>query len=206
MAISDEFPTQPADAMKPKKPIELLIFTLRGQKIILDADLAELYGVPTKAFNQAVKRNADRFPQDFLFQLTAREWSNLKSQIVTSSTDVPQKENVAPNWSQFVTSSKRHRGAAYRPLAFTEHGAIMAATVLNSPEAVAMSVFVVRAFVRIREHLAANAAILKRLAEIDKTLLDHDAALRDVYRKLLPLLQPPPEPPKRRIGFNRDTE
>jgi hypothetical protein len=192
--------------MNPKKPIELLIFTLRGQKIILDADLAELYGVPTKAFNQAVKRNADRFPQDFLFQLTAQEWSNLKSQIVTSSMDVLQKEHVTPNWSQFVTSSKRHRGAAYRPLAFTEHGAIMAATVLNSPEAVAMSVFVVRAFVQMREHLTANAAILKRLAEIDRTLLEHDAALRDVYRKLLPLLQPPPEPPKRRIGFNRDTE
>ena len=120
--------------------------------------------------------------------------------------DAPQKENVAPNWSQFVTSSKRHRGATYRPLAFTEHGAIMAATVLNSPEAVAMSVFVVRAFVRMREQLAANAAILKRLAEIDRTLLEHDAALRDVYRKLLPMLQPPPEPPKRRIGFNRDSE
>ena len=206
MAESDEIPTQPADTMKPKKPIELLIFTLRGQKIILDADLAELYGVPTKVFNQAVKRNADRFPHDFLFQLTAQEWSNLKSQIVTSSMDVPQKENVAPNWSQFVTSSKRHRGAAYRPLAFTEHGALMAASVLNSTEAVEMSVFVIRAFVRAREHLAANSAILKRLAEIDKTLLEHDCALRDVYRKLLPLLQPPPEPPKRRIGFNRDTE
>jgi len=206
MAESDEIPTQPADTMKPKKPIELLIFTLRGQKIILDADLAELYGVPTKVFNQAVKRNADRFPHDFLFQLTAQEWSNLKSQIVTSSMDVPQKENVAPNWSQFVTSSKRHRGAAYRPLAFTEHGALMAASVLNSTEAVEMSVFVIRAFVRAREHLAANTAILKRLAEIDRTLLEHDSALRDVYRKLLPLLQPPPEPPKRRIGFNRDTE
>ena len=206
MAKSGEFPTQPADTVKPKKPIESLILTLRGQKIILDADLAELYGVPTKAFNQAVKRNADRFPQDFLFQLTAPEWSNLRSQIVTSSVEVTQKEGVLPNWSQFVTSSKRHRGAAYRPIAFTEHGAIMAATVLNSPEAVAMSVFVVRAFVQIREHLAANAAILKRLAEIDKTLLEHDDALRDVYRKLLPMLQPPPEPPKRRIGFNRDTE
>jgi len=206
MAESDEIPTQPADTMKPKKPIELLIFTLRGQKIILDADLAELYGVPTKVFNQAVKRNADRFPHDFLFQLTAQEWSNLKSQIVTSSMDVPQKENVAPNWSQFVTSSKRHRGAAYRPLAFTEHGALMAASVLNSTEAVEMSVFVIRAFVRAREHLAANSAILKRLAEIDKTLLEHDSALRDVYRKLLPMLQPPPEPAKRRIGFNRDTE
>ena len=99
---------------------------------------------------------------------------------------------------------KPGRHAKYLPHAFTEHGAIMAAMVLNSPEAVAMSVFVVRAFMQIREQLAANAAILKRLAEIDKTLLEHDSALRDVYRKLLPLLQPPPERPTRRIGFNAD--
>jgi hypothetical protein len=87
------------------------------------------------------------------------------------------------------------------PFAFTEHGAIMAATVLNSPQAVSMSVFVVRAFILMREHIAANAAILKRLAEIDRTLLQHDTALLDLYEKLLPLLQPPQEPPKRRIGF-----
>jgi hypothetical protein len=106
-----------------------------------------------------------------------------------------------PNWSQFVTSSKRHRGAAYRPYAFTEHGAIMAATVLNSAEAVTMSLYVVRAFVRMREDLAANAAILKRLAEIDKSLLLHDTALRDIYQKLLPLLAPEPPQPKCQIGF-----
>jgi hypothetical protein len=192
--------------MKPKKPIESFIVNLRSQKVILDADLAELYEVPTKRLNEQVKRNADRFPEDFIFQLTAREWSNLKSQIVTSSLEVPQKERVVPDWSQFATSSKRHRGAAYRPIAFTEHGAIMAAMVLNSPEAVAMSVFVVRAFMQMREQLAANAAILKRLAEIDRTLLEHDSALRTIWTKLQPLLAPPPEPPKRRIGFNRDTE
>jgi hypothetical protein len=179
--------------MKPKKPIESLILTLRGQKVILDADLAELYGVPTKVFNQAVKRNINRFPEDFIFQLTATEFETLKLQIATASpADSPMR-------SQIVTASKRN--IRHRPLAFTEHGAIMAATVLNSPEAVAMSVFVVRAFVQMREQLAANAGVLKRLAEIDKTLLEHDAALRDVYRKLLPMLQPPPEPPKRRIGF-----
>lgn len=192
--------------MKSKKPIESLIWNLRNQKVILDADLAELYGVPTKVFNQAVKRNADRFPEDFIFQLTAREWSDLKSQIVTSSLEKPQTREVVPNWSQFVTSSKRHRGAAYRPMAFTENGAIMAATILNSPEAVAMSVFVVRAFMQMREQLAANAAILKRLAEIDKTLLEQDSALRTIWTKLQPLLAPPPEPPKRRIGFDRDRE
>jgi hypothetical protein len=190
-------------AVTPKKPISSLIFNLRGQKVILDADLAELYGVPTKRLNEQVKRNIDRFPRDFCFQLTASEWGNLKSQIATSSLQVVQIECVAPIWSQFATSSKRYRGAAYRPIGFTEHGAIMAATVLNSPEAVAMSVFVVRAFIQMREHLVANAAILKRLAEIDNTLLKHDSDLRTIWRKLQPLLAPAPEPPPQRIkGFN----
>jgi hypothetical protein len=192
--------------MKPKKPIESLILNIRNQKVILDADLAELYDVPTKRLNEQVKRNANRFPEDFIFQLTALEWRNLKSRIATSSLETPHPEDVVPNWSQFATSSKRHRGAAYRPTAFTEHGAIMAATILNSPEAVAMNVFVVRAFMQMREQLAANAAILKRLAEIDKTLLEHDSALRAIWTKLQPLLAPPPEPPKRRTGFNRDRE
>jgi hypothetical protein len=137
-----------------------------------------------------------------MFQLTAQEWSNLKSQIATSSLEVPQKECVAPNWSQFVTSSKRHRGAAYRPHAFTEHGAIMAATVLNSPEAVGMSVYVVRAFIQMREQIAANAEVLKRLAEIDKTLLKHDKSLQIIWAQLQPLLQSPPDSPKRKIGFH----
>ncbi len=174
--------------MKPKKPIESLILTLRGQKVILDADISELYGVPTKRLNEQIKRNTDRFPEDFLFQLTREE-----------------ADNVQRSRSQIVTL-KRGQNIKYLPHAFTEHGAIMAATVLNSPEAVAMSVFVVRAFMQMREQLAANAAILKRLAEIDKTLLEHDSALRAIWTKLQPLLVPPPEPPKRRIGFNRDSE
>lgn len=190
--------------MKPKKPIESLILNLRGQKVILDADLAELYGVPTKRLNEQVKRNADRFLEDFMFQLNAQELENLKSQFATSSLAITKDQNVAPNSSQFATSS--HGGRRKLPFAFTEHGEIMAATILNSPEAVAMSVFVVRAFMQMREQLAANATILKRLAEIDKTLLEHDSALRIVWTKLQPLLAPPPEPPKRRIGFNRDKE
>jgi hypothetical protein len=188
---------------------------IRSQKVILDADLAELYGVPTFRFNEAFKRNRERFPLDFAFQLTTAEFASLRSQDavkqddaanssrIAMSSEPSQKEGVTPNWSQFVTSSRKHRGAAYRPWAFTEHGAIMAATVLNSPEAVAMSLFVVRAFMRMREQLAANADILKRLAEIDKTLLGHDSALRTIWTKLQPLLAPPPEPPPRRIkGFN----
>src|SRR5208282_4467576 len=196
--------------MKPKKPIETLILNLRNQKVILDADLAELYGVPTKRFNEAFKRNRNRFPDDFAFQLTAAEFAAVRtpnsSQIAMSSSQTVENQAVVPNWSQIATSSRKHRGAAYRPWAFTEHGALMAANILRSARAVEMSVFVIRAFVRAREHLDANTAILKRLAEIDKTLLQHDSALRDVYRKLLPMLQPPPETPKRRIGFNRDTE
>lgn len=186
--------------MKFIKPIETLILNVRGQKVIMDADLAELYGVPTRAFNQAIKRNADRFPDDFCFQLTAKEWADLKSQIVTSSSEVTQKEGNASNWSQFVTSS--HGGRRKLPNAFTEHGAIMAATILNSPEAVAMSVYVVRAFIQMREQIAANAEVLKRLAEIDKTLLKHDKSLQIIWSQLQPLLQPPPAPPKKRIGFH----
>ena len=200
--------------MKAKKPIESLILNIRNQKVILDADLAELYGVRTYRFNEAFKRNRRRFPDDFAFQLTANEFAGLRSQmtaanssqIAMSSSQAAENEGFVPNWSQFVASSKKHRGAAYRPWAFTEHGAIMAATILNSPEAVAMSVFVVRAFMQMREQLAANAAILKRLAEIDKTLLEHDSALRTIWTKLQPLLAPPPESPKRRIGFNRENE
>jgi len=194
--------------MKVKRAIETLILTLRGQKVILDADLAELYGVPTKVFNQAIKRNRERFPEDFGFQLTAEEFDALRnlnsSQIAMSSSQPAENRAGNPNWSQFVTSSRKHRGAAYRPWAFTEHGALMAANILRSERAVEMSVFVIRAFVRAREQLAANAAILKRLAEIDKTLLEHDSALRVIWTKLQPLLAPPPEPPRKRIrGFSQ---
>lgn len=167
--------------MKRSKPIESLILTIRGHKVMIDADLAGLYGVETRALNQAVKRNVDRFPKDFQFRLTAGE----KSEVITNCDHL------------------RHlKFSKSLPFAFTEHGAIMAATVLNSPQAVSMSVFVVRAFIQMREHIAANAAILKRLAEIDRTLLQHDTALLDLYEKLLPLLQPPPDPPQRRIGFH----
>ena len=185
--------------------IEPLILTLRGQKVILDADLAGLYGVQTKVLNQAEERNADRFPEDLMFQLTALEWRNLKSQFVTSSFQPPEEEEVGSLRSQFVTlKTGRGQHRKYMPFAFTEHGALMAAMVLNSPEAVAMSLFVIRAFVRMREQLAANAAILKRLAEIDKTLLEHDQALGLIWEQLQPLLAPPPDPPKRRIGFHQD--
>ncbi len=169
--------------------ISALILTVRDQKVPLDADLALVYGVATRVLNQALKRNAGRFPPDFAFQLTAEELTGMRSQSV-----------IASLRSRFVTAAKRN--VRYRPWAFTEHGALMAANVLNSPRAVAMSVYVIRAFVKMRESLAANAIILKRLAEIDKTLLIHDGALRDIYQKLRPLLEPPPTPPKPEIGFH----
>lgn len=182
--------------------LEPLIVVIRDQRVILDADLARLYGVPTKRFNEAFKRNRRRFPNDFAFQLTTAEFNALRSQFVTSSSQPAELSGSHPNWSQFATSSSRHRGSAYHPWAFTEHGAVMAANILRSERAVQMSIFVVRAFVRLREHVAANHAILKRLAEIDHTLLEHDSALLDVYEKLLPLLQPPPDEPQRQIGFH----
>ncbi|MGH7184095.1 MAG: ORF6N domain-containing protein [Nitrospiraceae bacterium] len=166
--------------MKRPKPIESLILMIRGHKVMIDADLAGLYGVETRTLNQAVKRNTNRFPKDFMFRLNADE----KSEVITNCDHL-----------------RRLKFAKSLPYVFTEHGAIMVATVLNSPQAVSMSVFVVRAFIQMREHIAANAAILKRLAEIDRTLLQHDSALLDLYEKLLPLLQPIPNPPKRRIGF-----
>lgn len=186
--------------MKSIQPIESQILTVRGKRVILAADLAAIYGVETRRLNEQVRRNSDRFPVDFAFRLTKEEFDSLRAE------GVVQADGHRALRSQ-IAILKRGQHAKYPPFAFTEHGAIMAANVLNSPSAVAMSVYVVRAFVHLRDELLANAAILKRLAEIDKTLFKHDSALRDIYSKLLPLLQPPPDntiKPKRRIGFNRD--
>jgi hypothetical protein len=184
------------------EPLEPLIYIARGNRVLLDADLARLYGVSTKRFNEAFKRNRHRFPGDFAFQLSAAEFDAIRAQAATTPEQAIELTRNKSNWSQFATSSSLHRGSTYRPWAFTEHGALMAANVLRSERAIQMSVFIVRAFVRLREQVSANAAILKRLAEIDKTLLQHDAKLRELYRNLLPLLQAPAEPPKRRIGFH----
>ena len=176
------------------------ILTIRDRRVVLDADLARLYGVTTKRFNEAFKRNRHRFPADFAFQITADEFANLRSQFATSNQPADLSgQNDNDHSSQSVMRSRG--GRRYLPWVFTEHGAVMAANVLRSERAVQMSVFIVRAFIRLREHVAANTAVLARLADIDRTLLQHDAALRDLYRKLLPLLQPPADPPKRRIGF-----
>lgn len=167
--------------MKPPRPsLDTLILTIRDQKVIIDSDLADIYGVPTKRLNEQVKRNIERFPGDFRFQLTADE----KSELVANCDHLSQ-----------IKFSKTN------PYAFTEHGALMAANVLNSPEAVSMSVYVVRAFIKQRELILTQTEVLKKLAQIDKALLQHDQALQVIWQELQPLLSPPPAAPKRKIGF-----
>ena len=162
------------------------ILVIRGQRVILDRDLARLYGVTTMALNQAVRRNPKRFPGRFCLSVDREELAILISQNVISSS----------GWG----------GSRKPPLAFTEHGALMVAAVLNSDRAVAMSIFVIEAFIRMREEVAANSFILKRLSEIDRSLLVHDEALKDLYQKLLPLLEPAPETEKRKIGFGTEAD
>jgi hypothetical protein len=180
-------------------PLLPRIHTVRKQKVMLDSELAALFGVETKVFNQAIRRNAGKFPADFAFQLTREELTNLRSQFVTSSSSA---ENTLR--SQTVTL-KEHGGLRYLPWVFTEHGAIMAAMVLRSEHAVAMSVFVVRAFVQMRDQISSNPGVLRRLAEIDKKLLEHDSVLREVIERLSPLLNPPPDDDakKPKIGYHR---
>ncbi len=160
--------------------VESRILFLRHQRVILDADIAELYGVPVRVLNKQIKRNRQRFPSDFVFRLTAREHENLRSQT--------------------VISSGAHGGRRYSPYAFTEHGAIMAATVLNSERAVEMSVFVVRAFVRLREMLATNRKLAGKIYELENRLDTHDSTIQDLIEAIKELMTPP-DPPRKRIGF-----
>ena len=154
---------------------------------MLDSDLASIYGVETKSLNRAVKRNADRFPRDFMFQISADEWQNLKYQIGASSSG--------------------HGGRRRRPYVFTEHGAIMAANVLNSPRAVQMAVFVVRAFLKMRALLGDKRELAQKLASLEKELkkrLDvHEAVIVTTLQRVMDIIDPPlsPQPPKPRIGF-----
>ncbi len=176
--------------------ISFLIRTIRGQKVLLDSDLARIFGVPTFRFNQAVRRNRERFPADFLFQLTAEEFKVLRSQIV-------------------ILKKGRGQHRKFLPYAFTENGAVMAANVLNSPAAVRMSVFVVRAFVQMRDLLGGTKDLAKQLADLEKKLtarLDvHESVIVNVLRRVMDILDPPPPPPepeqpKRRIGFHVEPE
>lgn len=156
------------------------ILELRGQRVILDRELAALYDVPTGALNRAVKRNAERFPEDFMFQLTPEETAEL------------------------AKSHKRlskFKFARLPPFVFTEHGAIMAASVLNSPRAIEASIFVVRAFVKLRQLLVTHKELALKVAELERRLGDHDEAIRGIIAAIKQLMEPPPAPPKRKIGF-----
>jgi len=185
--------------------IDSKIYTIRGQKVILDCDLAEIYGITTKRLNEQVKRNEKRFPADFMFQLTQQEWEQLnlsigdRSQNATGSFKNLRSQNA---------TSRSHGGRRYVPAAFTEHGALMVANVLNSPDAVEMSVFVVRAFIKMREVFAASKTLALKLAELEKQLTTrlniHEKAIVHVLgeiKKLMPPASQPPEPKRRKIGF-----
>jgi len=161
--------------------IESRIVILRRQRVILDTTLAELYSVSVKRLNQQVNRNRERFPVDFMFQLTKEEYKSLRLQI--------------------ATSNKGRGGRRYFPHVFTVHGAIMASTVLNSKPAVEMSVFVVRAFVRLREMLSANRQVAARIEELDQRLETHDSVIQEIIGTIRKLMQSPARP-RRRIGFD----
>ena len=169
--------------------VQSMIMTIRGQRVILASDLAALYGVQTKALNQAVKRNMDRFPDDFVFQLTGEE-----------------AENISRSRSQIVTL-KLGSNIKYLPYAFTEHGAVMAANVLNSPRAVQMSIFVVRAFVRMRGMLGDTRELARQLAALEKELKErldvHEVAIVGILQRVMDLIDTPtlPDPPRKHIGF-----
>ena len=165
--------------------VEGAIHLIRGQRVMLDSDLAAIYGVTTKRLNEQLRRNCLRFPSDFAFQLTTEEFTNLKSQIATSSF---------------------HGGRRYRPWVFTEHGALMLASVLNSEIAVQASVRVVRAFVRLREMVAANAQLAVKLEELERRFDSHDDAIANLFATLKQLLEPPEAPKRREIGFHVQEE
>ena len=166
----------------PEKKILEIIMVVRGVKVILDSDLAILYGVETRRLNEQVRRNIDKFPDDFMFQLSKEDFENLKSQIATSS----------HSWG----------GRRKLPLVFTEHGALQAANVLNSPQANKMSVFIVRAFVKLREMVLANEKLARKFIELEKRVSDHDEILIELVREIRKLIDgPKPKGKTRYIGF-----
>ncbi len=185
----------------PGTNVESFIRTIRGERVILDSDLARLYGVTTKRLNEQAQRNQERFPSDFMFQLTVAEQDGLRSQFATLNKNSPEK--------------RRGQHRKYLPRAFTEHGAIMAANVLNSPQAVQMSVFVVRAFIKMRGIMSDTQPLAIKLAALEAELrsrLDvQESAIVDILQRVMEILDPPPqpprpEPPRRQIGFHAKAE
>src|SRR5207244_5758437 len=176
------------------------IFYFRGEKVLLDFDLATLYGVATKALNQAVKRNRERFPDDFMFQLTTEEVLTLRSQTVISSIQGTGNQEITTNWSQIVTSSRKHRGTKYRPYAFTEEGIAMLSSVLHSERALKVNIAIMRAFVKLRGMLDTNRELARKFAELERRVGKQDeeiAAILEAIRQLMA----PPERPRPQIGL-----
>lgn len=172
--------------MIPSERIEQSIYLIRGHKVMLDFDLAELYGVTTKRLNEQVKRNRKRFPADFMFRLK-------------------HAETEALNRSQFATGRQKHRDPRQTPYAFTEHGAVMLASVLNSPIAVAASIQVVRAFIRLREVLATHKELVQKLKELEGRLGEHDVVIQQIFQAIQQLMEPPTKEQKQRqIGFSAE--
>lgn len=163
----------------PVEFVERKILLIRGQRVMIDSDLAELYGVNTKVLNQAVKRNTDRFPEDFMFQLTEKE----KAEVVT-----------------IYDHLQKLKYSSFLPYVFTEHGAIMLASVLNSPRAAQVSIYVVRAFVRLRETLSTHKELTVKLMELENRIEKHDGHIHTLFAAIRRLMEPP-EKPKREIGF-----
>jgi hypothetical protein len=189
------------------------IYLLRGQKVMLDFDLAALYGVATKVLNQAVKRNRMRFPNDFMFQLSPDEIHNLKSHSVTSSLQGAGDQPTTTNLSKSVTRSQRHRSRSqivtlkrgqnikYRPYAFTEQGVAMLSSVLKSERAVKVNIAIMRAFVKLREILETNRELAQKFAELERRIGKHDKEIAAIIEAIRQLMAPP-EKPKREIGFH----
>jgi hypothetical protein len=207
-------------------PVERLIYLIRGQRVILDSDLAFLYGVATKRLNEQVRRNSDRFPPDFVFQLTWEEAASLRSQIATlepsKGTQIPPDKDLThiSIRSQIATLPEQTPNIStasppeifthlrFRPYAFTEHGVIMAASVLNSPQAVQVSLFVVRAFVKLREMLATHRELAARIDELERKMVtkfrEHDGKISELFNIIRDLVAVKDAPPKPPIGFQTE--
>jgi phage regulator Rha-like protein len=167
----------------PQEIIEEKIFIIRGHKVMLDKDLAKLYGVPIKRLNEQVKRNLKRFPDDFMFQLSWEEAQSLRSQFAT-------------------LNSKRGEHRKYLPYAFTEHGVAMLSSVLNSERAIQVNIAIMRAFGKLREILSTHKELAHKLRELEHKVGKHDEEIQLIFTAIRQLMEPPPEPPKRRIGFH----
>ena len=172
-----------------------LIVLVRGEKVMLDSDLADLYGVEARVLNQAVARNRDRFPDDFMFQLTAGEYDAIRQRLVSGP------DGQTGNSSQSVTSSRKHRGLAYRPYAFTEQGVAMLSSVLRSPRAVAVNIAIMRTFAQLRRLMDSNRALARRIQALEKKYDEQFAAVFNAIRQLIAEDQARKAQPKRRIGF-----